>query len=80
MPSSYDNRAFYILHARSETVSLVVHSSPPLVDTKKLSLNNLCDFDWAIQERESSMRTDLEGLFTNEKRQCLNILPTPHHF
>ncbi|MDE0969380.1 MAG: LysR family transcriptional regulator [Octadecabacter sp.] len=67
MPSGYDSRAFHMLPARSEIVSLVVHLSHPLVDSKRLSLNNLCDFEWAIQERGSPIRTALEDAFANEK-------------
>lgn len=66
MPSHFDSRAFHLMPARSETVSLVVRDSHPLVDKKDVTLNELSGFDWTIQQRGSPIREALETAFTDE--------------
>ncbi|WP_176248772.1 MULTISPECIES: LysR family transcriptional regulator [unclassified Sulfitobacter] len=63
LPHEYDSRAFYIRPARSEVVSLVVRASHPLVKKAKVSLEDLAQFEWAIQERGSPIRTAVEEAF-----------------
>lgn len=67
MPSEYDSRSFHMLPARSETVSLIVRASHPLVDKQNLTLKDLSDFDWTIQERGSPIRVALEEAFAREE-------------
>lgn len=66
MPSHFDSRAFHLLPARSETVSLVVRSGHPLVDKKNITLKELAEFDWTIQQRGSPIRDALEAAFSEE--------------
>ena len=44
-------------------VSLVVRASHPLVKKAKVSLEDLAQFEWAIQERGSPIRTAVEEAF-----------------
>lgn len=66
MPDTYDSRAFHMVPARSETVSLVVRKTHPLVGRSKLSIDDLSEFEWTIQERGSPIRTALEDAFASQ--------------
>lgn len=63
LPPEYDSRAFHLLPARSEDVSLVVRAGHPLVDEKNVSLETLAKYDWTIQERGTPIRTALEDVY-----------------
>jgi len=63
LPHDYDSRAFHILPARSEVVSLVVRDTHPLAQETHVSLDDLSNFDWAIQERGSPIRSAIEEAF-----------------
>lgn len=67
IPSHYDSRAFNILPARSEIVSLVVRSSHPLAHKAKVSLQDLSDYEWTVQERGSPIRSAVESAFATEE-------------
>lgn len=67
MPDQYDSRAFHMLPARSEIMSLIVRKSHPLADKKQITLQDLADFDWTIQERGSPIRSALEDAFAQEE-------------
>ncbi|RPE72122.1 DNA-binding transcriptional LysR family regulator [Pacificibacter maritimus] len=62
----HDTRAFNLTPAHAETVSLIVRKEHPLADKKNLTLTDLQDFDWTIQERGSPIRHALENAFVDE--------------
>lgn len=73
LPHDYDSRAFHILPARSEIVSLLVRDTHPLAREPQVSLDDLSGFDWAIQERGSPIRSAIEEAF------ALNGTKIPSH-
>lgn len=66
MPAQYDSRAFHLLPARSEIMSFVVRKNHPLADQKEITLKDLSEYDWTIQEQGSPIRTALEQAFADE--------------
>lgn len=73
LPHDYDSRAFHILPARSEIVSLLVRDTHPLAQATQVSLDDLSGYDWAIQERGSPIRSAIEEAF------ALNGTKIPSH-
>lgn len=67
IPSHYDSRAFQMLPARSENIVLIVRDGHPLADRKDVSLADLTDYSWTIQERGNPIRTALEGAFAEDQ-------------
>ncbi|PCJ07930.1 MAG: transcriptional regulator [Rhodobacteraceae bacterium] len=63
LPHDYDSRAFHILPARSEVVSLLVRDTHPLAQESQVSLDDLSCYDWTIQERGSPIRSAIEEAF-----------------
>lgn len=66
LPATYDSRAFDILPARPEFVSLLVRSAHPLVGKPQVTLHDLAECDWAVQERGYPIRVALEEAFLAE--------------
>lgn len=66
-----DTRSYIAHPARHEPVALIVRKDHPLAQQKSISLAELLDFDWVIQEPGSPIREALESAFLR------NGLPTP---
>ncbi|MCB2114744.1 MAG: LysR family transcriptional regulator [Rhodobacteraceae bacterium] len=63
LPQGYDSRAFQVMPARGEVVSLIVRRGHPMASSSPVSLEELTDFEWVVQERASPIRVALEGAF-----------------
>lgn len=63
LPNGYDSRAFTVLPARSEVVSLVVRAGHPLLARDRVSLADVARYQMALQVRGSPLRTALEEAF-----------------
>ncbi|MCB2109877.1 MAG: LysR family transcriptional regulator [Defluviimonas sp.] len=63
LPPGSDARAFRVLPARSEVVSLLARADHPLAGRRKIPLDALTDYDWIIQERGSPIRQAVEAAF-----------------
>ena len=63
LPQDYDARVFDVQPARIERVSLLVHEAHPMMARADLTLRDLADQDWVIQERGSPIRAALETAF-----------------
>ncbi len=63
LPPGYDSRAFKVMPARGEVVSLVVRKNHPLSVRERISLGDLTGYEWVIQERGSPIRVAVENAF-----------------
>lgn len=63
LPAEYDSRDFRIYPARSEEVSLLVNPDHPLAAQRDLSLADLTDFEWVVQDIGSPIRQAVETAF-----------------
>ncbi|MFZ7094481.1 LysR family transcriptional regulator [Primorskyibacter sp. 2E233] len=71
IPASQSSQDFLVHPARSEVVQLLVRKMHPLAGHTNVSLGDLLEFDWAIQERGSPIRQAVELAFHNRG------VPTP---
>ncbi|XDA98333.1 LysR family transcriptional regulator [Sulfitobacter sp. LCG007] len=62
-PPEYETRNLRLLPARSEIVSLMVHSGHPLLRQRRLNLRDMTGFEWIIQQRGNPIRTAVESAF-----------------
>jgi DNA-binding transcriptional LysR family regulator len=65
IPPDYDSRDFRLHPARSEVVSLLVRPEHPLADRSEVTLSELRDQEWVIQEVGSPIRQAVEAAFIN---------------
>jgi len=63
LPTDHDSRAFHMLPARWEAVSLLVRAGHPLAGRPRVALGDLTRYPWVIQERGSPIRDAVEGAF-----------------
>ncbi len=63
IPTEYDSREFMVHPARTEIVKLIVRDSHPLAGKIGVTLDELVDFDWVIQERGSPIRQVVEAAY-----------------
>ena len=63
IPPEYDPRDFRLQPARSEVVSLLVRPEHPLADRKQVTLDELSDYEWVVQEIGSPIRQAVEAAF-----------------
>ncbi len=63
IPSGQDSREFKLHPARFEIVHLVVRQSHPLAGRPNVSLKELAEFDWVIQESGSPIRQAVEAKY-----------------
>lgn len=61
VPSGIDSRRLEILLGRLETLSFLVRADHPLVSRRGVSLSDLRDFPWIIQERGMPIRDAIEA-------------------
>ena len=63
LPPDQDSRAYRVLPARLEVVSLVVRKSHPLAGRRQVPLADVFDYDCVIQERGTPIRQAVENAF-----------------
>ncbi|MGB3378935.1 MAG: LysR family transcriptional regulator [Allopontixanthobacter sediminis] len=66
LPPDHDSRAFKVMPARREIVSLIARKGHPLAGRQNLPLSELAGYDWVIQERGSPIRQAVEQTFHSE--------------
>lgn len=63
VPPDQDSRAYKVLPARQENVSLVVRKGHHLAGRSRVPLTDLAECEWIIQERGSPIRQAVENAF-----------------
>lgn len=72
VPPGHDSRGLRLHPARTEIVSLLVHATHPLAASDRVTLSDLVDQPWVMQEPGTPIRQAVEEAFFAEG------LPTPH--
>jgi DNA-binding transcriptional LysR family regulator len=73
IPATQDSRDYLVHPARSEIVKLLIRDTHPVAGRKAVSLCDLTEYDWIIQERGSPIRLAVEEAFHSA------AVPTPPH-
>ena len=73
IPATQDSRDYLVHPARSEIVKLLIRDTHPVAGRKAVSLCDLTEYDWIIQERGSPIRLAVEEAFHSA------AVPTPAH-
>ena len=73
IPATQDSRDYLVHPARSEIVKLLIRDTHPVAGRKAVSLCDLTEYDWIIQERGSPIRLAVEDAFHSA------AVPTPAH-
>lgn len=63
IPPEQDSRDFMVYPARSEVVKLIVRDTHPMAGHVDVTLDELTEFDWVIQERGSPIRQAVEAAY-----------------
>ena len=63
MPAEYDSRDFHIAPARTEEVTLLVRRGHPLEGRAAVTLAELGEYEWVMQERGSPIRRAIEAAY-----------------
>lgn len=63
VPPTHDSRDLHVHPARNERVRLLVNESHPLVGRSDVTLKELSDYEWIMQERGSPIREAVETTF-----------------
>lgn len=63
IPTDHITSEFMVHPGRKEVVHLIARKSHPLAGKKDITLKDLSDFDWVIQERGSPIRKAVEDAF-----------------
>lgn len=63
LPPDYDSREFTIYPARSEKVAMVVRTAHPLADQPKVSLADMIEYEWVVQNRGFPVRQAVENAY-----------------
>lgn len=58
-----DARAFLMQPTRSEIISIIAREGHPMAGKQRISLKDLVDYEWVIQERDTPIRRDLDATF-----------------
>lgn len=67
IPPEYDSREFRLQPARSEVVTLLVRPEHPLAGREEVSLADLLDHEWVVQEIGSPIRQAVEAAFHRQE-------------
>ncbi|WIV51545.1 LysR family transcriptional regulator [Marivivens sp. LCG002] len=63
IPTDHNTAEFLVHPGRKEVVQLMVRSAHPLAGRQQITLSDLSDYDWVIQERGSPIRKAVEDAF-----------------
>jgi DNA-binding transcriptional LysR family regulator len=66
LPSGHDIRKYISYPARVEKVNLIVHSTHPLAKKSAVSLEELYEYPWVVQERGNPIRQAIDNAFANQ--------------
>ena len=66
LPGAYDSRPYRLYPGRIELVSFLVHSTHPLAAQHNVSLSQLADYPWVLQERGMPIRQAVEDAFLTQ--------------
>ena len=67
IPPDYDARDFRFQPARSELVTLLVRPEHPLAGQTEVTLAELAEYEWVVQEIGSPIRQAVEAAFRNQQ-------------
>ena len=63
LPPNHDSRAYKVIPARREVVTLLVRQGHPLSEKDHVPLTVLTEYEWVIQERGNPIRQAVEDAF-----------------
>lgn len=66
LPPNHDSRDFRLHPARNETVSLLVRPQHPLAGRREVTLAELLEHEWVVQELPSPIRQSVEAAFHSQ--------------